>query len=258
MRRRGHQRNYFVLFPSSVISVGIGIAELMALSGWVAQLGAAKPIESQRHRFQLARILLTVAIPFAGAQMLNSMLFWYRQDRVRLRCLSLILIDAVTVALCLGSVLVTGRRVPGTYTWNPSIETIKITPAALWIAVTQLGVHVVTVAAWRWLIPAHIRLPNHHRPTADSSTGWLRIFQRWRESPPQPGDSGQELTSLLPLERLFRNHETTWKAIRQASQTRLNDKVRCRRPRPVPHYLRVITRALEQICPPYHQQQVRS
>jgi hypothetical protein len=228
MRRRDNQRNYFVLFPSSAISAGLGMAELIALGAWVGELGAAKPIESQRDRFRLARTLLIVAIPFAAAQMLNSMLFWYRQDRVRLRCFSLILIDTAIVALCLGSVLITGRRVAGSSTRNPNIKTIKITPTALWIAVALLGVHIVTVVTWTWLIPAHMRLPNHHRPTTDSGTEWLRIHQR-RDCPPPPGGSVQELISFLPLESLFRNHEKTWRASRQPSQTRLNEEVRGRR-----------------------------
>ena len=223
MRRRDNNRNYFVLFPSSGISVVFGIIEIIVLNVWIGQLEAARPFKSQRHRFWLARTLLIVAIPFTAVQILNCLFFWYRQDRVRLRCFSLILIDAATAALCAGSVSITGQRVVGESTRGPGTMIIKIAPTALWVAVGLLGFHIVTVVAWMWLIPERMRLPNHHRPTADKRTGWLGIMRRRRESSPQPDGLGQELASLLPLESLFRKHEKTWKASRQASQARLNE-----------------------------------
>ena len=218
MRRRENLRNVLVLFPSSGISVVFGIVELVALSILIREHGAARPIESEKHRYQIARALLIVAILFAAVQILNCTFFWYRQNRVRLRCSSLILIDAAIIALCNGSRLNTGPRVADSSTRNPGAKIANMTPTALWAAVTLLGVHVVTFVAWTWLIPARMRLPNRHRPTAYNRAGWLRIIRGRRESPPQPDGLGQELTSLLPLESLFRKHEKAWKASRQAAQ----------------------------------------
>lgn len=233
MGRSGRSpRTWIVLIPSSGISVALGVTEILFSSLAIPDIRRVTPTAADKNRLQLVHALTAVAILLAVVQMLNCTIFWYRLDKVFLRCISLIVIDAMVIAICVGITSIKireteNREQAGSHRQSSYDQTVvPVIEMILWTAVAQLGLHAVTVAAWTWLLPARMRFANHQRPTADSGIRWLKaLLQRQKYSPLRLDSQGQELGALLPLEKLFWDHEKRWRENWQAPQNRLNEEV---------------------------------
>lgn len=234
----------YVAWFASLFSAVLALTKLAFIADWRKTAYDERLLHgleaSNASQLEGTRIPSILFIVMTTLQLVNATLLWYRNDRIYLRCAGLIAMDAIIVSLagiCFHlsvPFLFEGRKgeqeadsykggvVPppeGHVIHHPELRNGAGTVFGM--SLGDLGLHLIVVLLWVKCIPSHDRLSNMHRPMSLNRNGTRG--KGVKGCPRQSGrnTSGLELAQpvqrdLTPLDRLFQDHEKTWRAGRMA------------------------------------------